>query len=102
MNRLLASIVGWLNAVLAIVIILVCAGMGYAVYEALVRPGTGLLGLVLGAVIGFIVAALVCGAMALLIDMRNNLRQLVYLSRESAYPSNGTNVHAPTGSAARE
>jgi len=68
MNSFLASIVGFLNGVLAIFFIIVGAGVGHNFYE----QG----GLVIGLLVGLIVAILVCGLLAVFISMRSELIEI--------------------------
>jgi hypothetical protein len=74
MNRFLASAAGTLNDVLAISII-----FGLAILGA--SGGGGIAGFVRGSLIGLAAAFLICGVMALMIDIRNSLQQLVELNR---------------------
>ncbi len=71
MNRFLASALGVGNALLAWVIILAPAFVGG--YHEDFGGFVGFLG---GLVLGGMLAVLVCGALALLIDIRNSLREL--------------------------
>jgi hypothetical protein len=67
MNRFLANAVGFLNALVAIIIIVVgaVAGAKYGDFY-----------LVIGAVIGLAAAILICGLLALAVDIRNELVQI--------------------------
>ena len=66
MNRLLSSAVGFLNALLAIILIIVGAILGTAFIHAVV-------GFVVGGILGFVVAAIICGFLALVIEIRSEL-----------------------------
>jgi len=79
MNHFLASMVSGLNAVIAVLIIIVFAGIGAAASDQ--AQASPLVGLILGGLSGLVVATLVCGLLALMIDIRNTLRELVELSR---------------------
>ena len=64
MNRFLANVIGAANSAIAFIII------GAGTLVGLTRgPDGGLLGFV----VGFVVALLVCGLLALVIDMHNEL-----------------------------
>jgi hypothetical protein len=73
MKRFLASAARTLNVVLAILII-----FGLAILGA--SSGGGIGGLVRGGLVGLAAAFLICGVMALMIDIRNSLQQLVELN----------------------
>ena len=66
MNRLLSKIVGGMNALIAIIFVLVGAAVGYIL-------GRGDKGLIVGGAAGLLVAALVCGGLALIIEIRGEL-----------------------------
>ena len=68
MNSLLASIVGFLNAFLALFFVIGGAVIGDSFNYQL--DG---MGLVLGLIIGAILAIVVCGVLAIFISMRNEL-----------------------------
>jgi hypothetical protein len=74
MNTFLANIVGFLNGVLALFFIIGGAVIGYDLNYQLEG-----MGLVFGLVIGFILAIVVCGVLAIFISMRNELTQIRYL-----------------------
>ena len=64
MNRFLANVIGAANSAIAFIII------GAGTLVGLTRGPDGAL---LGFVVGFVVALLVCGLLALVIDMHNEL-----------------------------
>lgn len=66
MNRLLSGTVGFLNGLLAIILVTGGAVIGTAFLHAVV-------GFVVGGIIGLIVAAIVCGFLALVIEIRSEL-----------------------------
>ena len=69
MNKFLADSLGWLNAVLAIVIVLAGWALGLL--------GTqDFWGAIVGAVGGFLVAVLICGVLAVLISIHNELKAI--------------------------
>jgi len=68
MNSFLADVVGFVNGLLGFLIIAFGAVLGYSAAEGV--------GLLLGALAGLIAAVLVCGALAILIDIRNKLVQI--------------------------
>lgn len=65
MNKFLASTVAWMNAILAIFIVVAGVAAGGNAY--------GGEGAVLGAIAGIVVAVLICGLLALVVDIRNEL-----------------------------
>jgi len=65
MNRLLAGTVGFLNGLLAIILVVAGAVAGSAYIHVV--------GFVLGGILGLIAAAIVCGFLALVIDIRSEL-----------------------------
>jgi hypothetical protein len=65
MNRLLAGTVGFLNGLLAIVLVVAGAVAGSASMH--------LAGFVLGGILGLIAATIICGFLALAVDIRNEL-----------------------------
>lgn len=71
MNRFLAGALGAGNALLAWVIILVPALVG-SYHEDF----GGIIGFLGGLILGGMLAIVVCGSLALLIDIRNSLREL--------------------------
>ena len=71
MNRILASALGVGNALLAWVIIL-----APALFGGLHEDFGGFVGFLGGLILGGMLAILVCGSLALLIDIRNSLREL--------------------------
>lgn len=74
MNRFLASALGYLNAVVGFLILLTCAGIGGLAGAAWGEVGFGFF---LGSVLGVIVAVImVCGFIALFVDVRNRLVEL--------------------------
>lgn len=79
MNHILASMIAGLNALVAIVIIMVFAALGRG--WAISQNTEPLVGVVLGAGVGLVAASLICGALALLVEIRNSLRELVDATR---------------------
>ena len=65
MNKLLASSIAVLNQLLALVFILIGSLIG-------LRDDLG----ILGGFLGFVVAVIVCGTLALLVDIRNELKSI--------------------------
>lgn len=64
-NQFLASSIGWLNAVAAVLIVVMCtAGAMFLL---------GGFGIILGPLVGVASAVIVCGALAVLINIRNLL-----------------------------
>ena len=68
MNKYLADSLTALNLVIAILVILSCAFVG-------MRNG-GFIGFVVGGSGGFLLASMICGTFALLIDIRNEVVRL--------------------------
>lgn len=66
MNKFLSSAIGIINGFVALSVMVTAAVYGYL--EA------GITGMALGAVAGFFLAIMLCGALALWVDMRNSLR----------------------------
>ena len=65
MNKFLASSIAVLNQLLALVFILIGSLIG-------LRDDLG----ILGGFLGFVVAVIVCGTLALLVDIRNELKSI--------------------------
>ena len=80
MNRVLADTLGFLNALLAIAIVLICALAGYR------SPGLGGAGLLLGAVGGLLLASVVCGLIAYVALIERHLAALVRHQRPIPAP----------------
>ena len=70
MNRLIANTLGFLNGLIALIIIAVGAISGYYQYESTQNA----LWLAGGPLIGLIIATVFCGVIAIFIDIRNILR----------------------------
>ena len=76
MNKVLAATIRFLNGFLAIFIIAACAIAGRQYGAVMGLHGNGLdatTGLVVGLVVGFVAAVVVCGFLALFIEMRSEL-----------------------------
>ena len=69
MNRFLANSIGWINSLVAWVLVIgsTVAGTYYS---------GGAVGFIVGLLIGFVFAVLLCGMLALLIDIRNSVREI--------------------------
>lgn len=78
MNRALIGALDGLNTIIAIVIIVAGAFFGMTAFG----PG----GLVIGIIVGLVAAAVVCGLLAILIEIEKNLRQLVTLQTAAPHP----------------
>ncbi len=84
MNRLLADILGFLNGVVAIVLVLVGGMVGFQ--SGSIPGGVGMfggfqsestpVGLLWGLLVGAGFAVIICGFIALLVDIRNLLVEL--------------------------
>jgi hypothetical protein len=74
MNRTLIGALNAVNNPLALAIILICTAMGFT---AMQHSAGGLFGAVLGFAGGLVAAAVVCGLLALFIEIEKHLRQLV-------------------------
>jgi hypothetical protein len=72
MNKLLAEAVRFLNGFIALLFVLVGAIGGRAGVAA-ATGGSADGGMILGAILGFIAAVLVCGVLATFIEIRNEL-----------------------------
>ena len=76
MNKILAATIRFLNGFLALFIIATCAIAGRQYGAVMGLHGNGLdatMGLVVGLVVGFVAAVVVCGFLALFIEMRSEL-----------------------------
>ncbi|MBW6422658.1 hypothetical protein KX729_14460 [Rhizobium sp. XQZ8] len=71
MNNFLAKTLASINAVVAIIIIALATFSGTEMVSA--QGGSSLAGAILGGVVGLIVAALVCGTIALLVMIERHL-----------------------------
>jgi len=80
MNRFLASALRYLNAVVGFLILLTCAISGGLAGAAWGEVGFGFF---LGSVIGVISAVVVCGFTALLLDIRNTIRNILVELRDT-------------------
>ena len=81
MNKALADIFAGLNAVAAIAFVAIGAAAGRSMARL---PDAQVGYAILGGLAGFLVALLVCGALAVVIDMRDTLRRLLELSEGGA------------------
>ena len=68
MNHFLASIVGFLNGLLALILIIGGAAIGSTLEDQF-----DINGVVIGLIVGIILAVVVCGLLAIFISMRNEL-----------------------------
>ena len=68
MNKLLADSLAGLNLVIAILVILSCACVGMG--------DSSFIGFVVGGAVGCLLASMICGTFALLIDIRNEVVRL--------------------------
>ena len=66
-NHALAQIVAFLNVAAAVVVVLITAAVGYM--------WSGIVGLLAGLVLGLAIATVLCGLLALLINIRDLLAQ---------------------------
>ena len=66
-NHALAQIVALLNVAAAVVVVLIAAAAGYT--------WSGIFGLIAGAVLGIALATVLCGLLALLINIRDLLAE---------------------------
>ena len=76
MNKILAATIRFLNGFLALFIIAACAIAGKQYGAVMGLHGNGLdatTGLVAGLFVGFVAAVVVCGFLALFIEMRSEL-----------------------------
>jgi TRAP-type C4-dicarboxylate transport system permease small subunit len=76
-NSMLASILSTINALLALVIIVVGAGAGSSL--ATEQGYSSGLGIAFGLVGGLLIAVMVCGVLALLIDIRAGIKEVAHL-----------------------
>lgn len=88
MNRFLASAIGKINALVAWAMI-IGLPIGGGIFGGMVPVGMGgtvsfvggAVGFLAGLLLGFISAVLVCGTLALLIDIRDSLREILRLRK---------------------
>ena len=73
MNRQLADTLGFINGLLAIAILVVCAYLGYA---GGLGAGNKLGGLLVGSIAGLGIAGSICGLIAFLVLIEGHLRTL--------------------------
>jgi len=71
MNRLLAASVGWVNALMAWLLVALGAAVGFL--NAGEFHWTPVLGALVGGFIGFILAFYVCGVLSLFVEIRKEL-----------------------------
>lgn len=83
MNRLLADTLGFINGLLAVVIVLAGALVGYS---GTLGTGNRILGLVVGSVAGLLIAGSLCGLIAFLVLIEGHLRTLAGAAPRSASP----------------
>ena len=88
MNRLLANVLGVLNVIAAIIIILGGASAGW---HGMVNAqfGTALpepVGAIIGGLVGLVTAAVVCGLVACIVDIRRSLSDIVDLELQAGAP----------------
>ena len=78
MNRLLATTVGFLNGLLALILIIGGAAIGHYLNDQLVNYGVQVsnYGGVFGFFIGVMLAIIICGWLAIFISMRNELIEI--------------------------
>jgi hypothetical protein len=81
MNAFLAGIVGFLNGLLALLIILGVAVIGAD------QVGGGGVGLLLGLIFGVITAGVVCGLLAIFIEIRSELIKIRIALTERPLPA---------------
>ncbi|SIP89760.1 hypothetical protein SAMN05880590_10170 [Rhizobium sp. RU35A] len=72
MNKTLIWALDGLNNLLAIGIVILCTVAGYGYGETVGSPGLAILGFMLG----ILAAAVVCGLLAILIEIEKHLRKL--------------------------
>ena len=88
MNRLLANVLGVLNVIAAISIIIAGASAGW---NGMVNAqfGTTLpepVGALIGGLIGLLAAAVVCGLVACIVDIRRSLSDIVDIELQAGAP----------------
>ena len=76
MNHFLVSVLGFLNGALAVAIILVGAGTGASLWTSANPANQDLGGAVIGGFVGLIVAAVVCGLLAIAISIEKSLKNV--------------------------
>ena len=81
MNKFLARIVGFLNGLLALLIILSGAAIGAD------QVGGGSAGLFLALIVGIVAAGVVCGLLAIFIEIRSELVKIRIALTERQMPA---------------
>ena len=78
MTRMLSDMLASLNAMMAVIITLGGGAVGWIrFHDHGVSGVAGLVGIIFGLLLGFVVAASVCGTLATLILIENHLRNLL-------------------------
>jgi len=93
MNKFLADCVGVLNGLVAVVIIGACTIADLIADRSTVGGGY----FIVGILVGLVVATLVCGVLALLVDIRN---ELVRIRKGDARAVTGSTGYQPNSLAA--
>jgi hypothetical protein len=78
MNKTLVGVLNVVNTVLAIAVIVGCTAVGYIAGPAFY--GDVMITSAVGLVVGVVLASVVCGLLALLLEIERNLRRLVQIS----------------------
>lgn len=86
-NRLLASILSAINALLALAIVVAGAGFG-SVWADSSGYSEGL-GIVAGAVVGLLIAVMVCGLLAVLLDIRAGIKEVAHILKAHEIAAKG-------------
>jgi hypothetical protein len=86
-NSLLASILSAINALLALGIILGGVGIGFA-WANTDGYNQGL-GIALGLVGGLLIAVMICGLLAVLLDIRAGIKEVAHLLKKHELPPHG-------------
>ncbi|MCJ7996693.1 hypothetical protein J5N58_06970 [Rhizobium cremeum] len=85
MNRTLIGALDALNSLLALLIVAAGFGIGFFMTP---DPAGRLVTGVIGAFIGLVVASVVCGLLAIFLEIEQHLRRLIYLRETEMRPGN--------------
>lgn len=73
MNEFLARSLGALNAILSVIVIFVSGVVGFRIGQDQISDYGGLIGVAIGLVVGWIIAVIVFGTLAVLLNIRELL-----------------------------
>jgi len=86
-NAMLASILSAINALLALAIIV--AGAGFGSVGAVSNGYSEGLGIIVGGLIGLLIAVMVCGLLAVLLDIRAGIKEVAHILKAHEVAAKG-------------